>query len=500
MRDLIRHGTVVAGAVVVLLGPAVGAASGAALTGIHLAAGARAASSGSWGTAEEVPGTAALNRGDALLYSVSCAAAGSCSAGGYYEEDGYQAMVAGEVHGTWGRAQEVPGTAALNQGGFAEVDAVSCAAPGTCSAGGSYTTGEHTELGQAFVVNEVHGIWGRAEEVPGIAALNKANGAGIASLSCTAPGSCSAGGTYVDSSGAGQVFVVNEVHGIWGRAEEAPGTAALNQGGDASVTSVSCAAPGTCAAGGWYTGKSHGQQAFVVSEVHGTWRTAEEVPGTAALNKGGGAGILSVSCAPAGTCTAGGYYTGASGSQGFVVSEVNGIWGKAEKVGQNAAVRAVSCPRTGDCSAGGAFSEGSSVIVQAFVVNQVHGTWRTAEEIPGTAALNKDGAALVNSVSCAAPGTCSAGGTYTDSSGHTQVFVVNEVHGIWGRAEEVPGTAALNKGGYAQVYSVSCVAAGSCSAGGYYTDSSGRGEAFIVDKGVTCKASHTAVATAARRP
>jgi hypothetical protein len=50
---------------------------------------------------------------------------------------------------------------------------------------------------------------------------------------------------------------------------------------------------------------------------------------------------------------------------------------------------------------------------------------------------------------------------------------------LWGTAEEVPGTAALNQGGSAQITSVSCAAAGNCSAGGDYTDSSGHQQAFV---------------------
>jgi hypothetical protein len=44
------------------------------------------------------------------------------------------------------------------------------------------------------------------------------------------------------------------------------------------------------------------------------------VPGTATLNADGDAAVNSVSCAPAGTCSAGGDYTGGSGGQAFVVS------------------------------------------------------------------------------------------------------------------------------------------------------------------------------------
>jgi hypothetical protein len=113
---------------------------GGAVAGTRAAGGAQAAApGGSWGTAEEVPGVAALNRGgSAEITSVSCARAGDCSAGGDYVDGSHrtQAFVAGEAKGTWEPAQEVPGTAALNRGGFAEITSVSCARPGDCSAGG----------------------------------------------------------------------------------------------------------------------------------------------------------------------------------------------------------------------------------------------------------------------------------------------------------------------------------------------------------------------------
>jgi hypothetical protein len=58
-------------------------------------------------------------------------------------------------------------------------------------------------------------------------------------------------------------------------------------------------------------------------------------------------------------------------------------------------------------------------------------------------------------------------------------------NGAWGKAEEVPGTAALNKGGDAEINSVSCASAGNCSAGGFYESSSnpppaGTSQAFVV--------------------
>jgi hypothetical protein len=63
-------------------------------------------------------------------------------------------------------------------------------------------------------------------------------------------------------------------------------------------------------------------QAFVVSQVNGTWRTASQAPGTGAMNSGGNAFVDSVSCSSAGTCGAGGGYTGTAGHrQAFVATQ-----------------------------------------------------------------------------------------------------------------------------------------------------------------------------------
>ena len=155
---------------------------------------------------------------------------------------------------------------------------------------------------------------GRAIEVPGLAALNKGQDADLASVSCASAGNCAAGGYYADQQQNYQGFVVSERNGRWGQAVEVPGLGALSKGGNdsvpAGVSSVSCASPGNCAAGGDYENMPHGSQGFVVSEKNGVWRRAINVPGLAALNKGGGwgAAVNSVSCAPAGGCAAGGHY------------------------------------------------------------------------------------------------------------------------------------------------------------------------------------------------
>jgi hypothetical protein len=399
---------------------------------------------GKWGRSEEVPGIAALNTsGKAKINSVSCPAVGDCTAGGSYGDgpDHQQAFIVSETGGTWGSAEEVPGTAALDTGSpGAAVVSVSCPAAGDCTAGGYYSDSAGHE--QAFVVSETGGIWGAAAEVPGSAALNAAGYAQINSVSCPAVGDCSAGGYYATSSTDGipvvQALVVSETGGIWGKAKKVPGTGTLNHGGYATINSVSCASAGNCSAGGEYTDSTPATQAFVVNETGGIWGTAAEVPGIAALNQRKLAQINSVSCAAPGDCSAGGFYQDASfNNQAFVVNQTGGTWGTAEEVPGTAALNtgtpgaataSVSCApaAVGSCSAGGYYSNASN-IQQAFVVSETGGTWGTAEEVPGTAALNAGtkGAATA-SVSCTSAVNCTAGGQYTNANSAVEVFVVSE--------------------------------------------------------------------------
>jgi hypothetical protein len=229
-----------------------------------------------------------------------------------------------ETNGIWGTAREVPGTAALNTGGYAQITSVSCKAAGNCSAGGQYT--DSTPAAEAFVVSQTGGTWGRAREVPGIGALNTTGFAGISSVSCASPGNCSAVGSYADANFDTQAFVVGQTGGTWGAAQEVPGTAVLDQGSPgAGAGAVSCGAVGDCSLSGSYSDSSGHQQAFVASETGGTWGAAQEVPGTAGLNVGGGAGTDTISCPSAGNCSAGGHYTDSTtAQQAFVVSETGG--------------------------------------------------------------------------------------------------------------------------------------------------------------------------------
>ncbi len=191
-------------------GPLAGAAGAwAAPAGAVRAAGA-------WGKAIGVPGLGALNKGgNASVVSVSCTSAVNCAAGGYYRDGHrhYQGFVASERRGRWGRAAGVPGLGTLNKGGNARVVSVSCTSAGNCAAAGDYRASGHQ---QGFAASEKNGRWGRAIEIPGLGALNQ-GGADVIELSCASAGNCAAAGDYTDAGGHRQGFVASEKNGTWPR-------------------------------------------------------------------------------------------------------------------------------------------------------------------------------------------------------------------------------------------------------------------------------------------
>lgn len=278
--------------------------------------------------------------------------------------------------------------------------------------------------------------------------------------------------------------------GAWGTAIEVPGLGALNKGGGAEVVSVSCTSADNCAAGGYYRDGHHHDQGFVATERRGRWGLASGVHGLEALNKGGNARVISVSCSSAGNCAAAGDYKASSHSQGFVVSEKNGSWGRAAEVpGLNALnngtdqpeaqVNSVSCATPGNCLAGGAYGGPYS---WAFTASETNGVWGKATLVPGLNAIVTGRWAEVGPVSCLAPGNCVIAGDYENVvPGNTfnHGFVAVEQNGKLDDAINMPALKVLTKTVFTDVLSVSSGSPGHGTAGGFYQDNHGHFQAFV---------------------
>jgi hypothetical protein len=384
---------------------------------------------GVWGEAGMTPGLAALAAGAQIEVSaVSCGSPGNCALGGYYIPysptfyDQY-AFLATEKHGRWGSAENVPGLAALDAGDRAELTSLSCTAAGDCTAAG-FTTLEGLLSGpgeqDGFVIDEKNGVWGKARLVPGIT-MKTGELAQILTLSCASPGNCAAGGYAKNDLPAkpdNVAFIAEEKNGAWHPARVFPAItsvtmvscpaagdcAAAGAGGPASclstsydtcvstayvtekngtwgapravlpagqartriasATSLSCGARGDCVLAGSVSNTSGtASQAFLLEEKNGAWGAYRTVPGTAALNTGASAAVDSVSCTAPGDCDAGGYYTKSKGARsGFLITEARGSWGKLDTTIGGTAVGAISCSSPASCAALVTTSAGASVM------------------------------------------------------------------------------------------------------------------------------------------
>jgi hypothetical protein len=462
VRALLGCGIAVAGVLAAVASPAL------ASPGTMMPAG------GAWGTAQALGRTGPLGSADGVSVVMSCGAAGYCTVAGTVAQatgdvvHEAAAFRASETRGTWSRATKITGFSALG-GRAPDPAAISCPSAGSCLIGGKYSQGSRT---RPWVAAEVHGSWHAAEELPGKTALNGTGKARINSVSCPAAGDCLVGGSYTDAAHHQQAFVSSQAGGTWGTPAELPGTGALNAGGSASVSQVSCASPGNCAAVGTYSAALPHVLAFVATEVDGTWQPAISVPGLAALHAQD-AQFAGLSCGSPGNCAAVGFF---NEDLPLAVSEVHGTWQNALALRSPAGglppgqAETVVCTRGGHCAAGGYYDTDQAGHTQAFIATASDGSWARERPVPGIARLGTD--AQTVSLSCSAPGDCAAGGIYRGPGPvHLQAFVASETAGAWGNAQEVPGTGRLNQNrtGLGQTSVVSCPEPRRCALAGMYT-------------------------------
>jgi hypothetical protein len=344
--------------------------------------------------------------------------------------------------------------------------------------------------GQARVTSRPAALvvsWGRALEVPGTPALNVTGQAQVNAVSCPAAGSCAAAGFVSDASGHNEAFVTAERKGAWGKAGRISGLAKLDAGGQDYVDALSCAQPGYCSAAGSYIDGAAHVQSFVAGQSKGAWGAARPVPGLGKLNTGGQSAVNAISCPVRGTCAAGGFYKdGAGHFQALLLTESKGRWANAAEArgtaalnsGGGAAIYSVTCMSAGNCTAGGYYTA-SLARREPFVISETRGHWGSAVRIGGIGALNAGGDAEISSLACTAAGSCTAGGYFAPASNQQAPMLVVETKGKWGNAKPVTGAAKLNTGHHSELLAVSCARNQDCSATGYVQTSSG-GEAFVV--------------------
>lgn len=201
---------------------------------------------------------------------------------------------------------------------------------------------------------------------------------------------------------------------------------------------VSCASAGNCTAVG---------NQGMLTETHGSWAKGITVnlPANAANP---GVTLDSVSCAWAGNCAAVGRYSlDVVDTSGLLLTESIGSWGagiaaplpNSSPDGEDVIVNSVSCAWTDDCTAvgNGIFADtvatlntGNAPPQPGLLLTESAGVWDSSVDAPLPSNAETNGVDVsLNSVSCAAPGNCTAVGSYLDSAGTFDGLLLTERDG-----------------------------------------------------------------------
>jgi hypothetical protein len=385
---------------------------------------------------------------------------------------------------SWRATEAVlPANAVTGENRDVNIESVSCASAGNCSAVGNYIAvsdvcGHCDEEG--LLLTEKAGRWRAGVEatVPAKAGARQV-GVWLSSVSCASAGNCTAVGFYTDvyadgTGGDDEGLLLTEKAGKW-----APGVAAALPANSASrpgvvLNSVSCASAGNCTAVGSYANTSGGSAGLLLTETAGRWRT-----GVAPLPRDAAAParvvLSSVSCASAGNCSAVGYYNGGfKGGEGLLLTKKAGRWlrGVEAAMPKNAredkpvSLTSVSCASAGNCSAVGTYNNNVSsrdlTIHKGVLLTEKAGKWQAGVKaaLPANSA---GGEADLNSVSCASAGNCVAVGDYGTGRGVAGLLVTQKA-GKWRRGIQAAEPRNAGAGEDVQLSSVSCASARNCTA------------------------------------
>jgi len=406
------------------------------------------------------PADAATNQGGSLT-GLSCPAVGWCVSIGDYDTtsapglDGEGLIAVESSGGFTSVSAPLPDDASTTNSDVSLTD-VSCGAVGACVVVGSYLGQD--QLTHGLIVTLAFGSWSAvdASMPPNAGGPKPLDGAQLAHVTCPSPDSCMATGTYTDTTGNRYSVVDTDAGGSWSAMELPFGESSFDTvvpvvacpeadycvvagEGEADVlaagawslsstgvdaTSVSCDAPGDCAAvgGAWPTVGS-------LATLSGNVWTTVATPLPADAVSPPEATVLSVSCGGTGSCQAVGYYQvqppSSQVTAGFIDTLSGGTWTSVRapsadptNPADDVLLTDVTCPATGQCVAAGLDAAGGAVYE-----NQDGDSWvPTPAPVPGFNPADGGAISLTN-LSCPGAGACADGLTATSSANNPALFI-----------------------------------------------------------------------------
>jgi hypothetical protein len=398
---------------------------------------------------------------------------------------------------SWSAARApLPADATGVSGQYTQLQGVSCPDVGSCVVvGGDRASGAGGYVYQGLIETLSDGTWTPAA-VPDIS--TETGVAGLSGVSCPAPGACVAVGDAFPA-GAPVTPVIETLSGGRWHPVKPPRPDDAATSASALLNGVSCPAPGTCVAAGWYINKSGHLEGYIDTLSGGTWAAATApLPKDAApegYSTTATTALATVACTGVGACVAPGEYRNVHGQTRVLIDTLSGgTWtaaaaplpGDAAATGQVAGLSVISCPAPGTCVAGGHYTVRGGQF-RYLTETLSHGAW-TASALPlpaGAAADQKWSqyqTTTISGLGCAPAGSCVATADYLTKANEFAPLIETPSGGTWTAAsaplpaDAAPGTGQVNS---AYLYTVTCPAAGHCLAVGSYPAADGTFEGMI---------------------
>ncbi|HTT53710.1 MAG TPA: hypothetical protein VMH35_20130 [Streptosporangiaceae bacterium] len=430
------------------------------------------------------------------IAGVACPTVLECVAGGYYYDssDTFRGLLLTGHGSSWTAAQAaVPAGAATRPQPI--ISGVACPSAGECVAVGSYQDSSGNSQGLLLTGHGSSWTAARAPVPPGAAGNS---GVTITEIACPSAGECVAVGFWVDSSLNSHLFLLTMRGSSW-TAATAPLPAGASASYGAGVSVLACPSATACTAAGSYNDSSGTAHLFLLTMGGSSWTAA-----TTALPAGAPAipyiFIEGIACRSAAVCIATGWYGDANappaGNQGLLLTQHGSSWTAATAplpggiTAPYTSVWAAACSAGAGCVAVGDYQV-SPASSGGLLLTRQQTSWTAATApVPAGAAANP--LSSIMAVACPPAGTCTAGGSYQDSSGHAQGLLLTRLRWSWTAARApVPSGAATNP--EVSITGIACPSVTTCAAIGGYTDSVGNIQGLVLTR-------HCSSWTAVRAP
>jgi len=236
-----------------------------------------------------------------------------------------------------------------------------------------------------------------------------------------------------------------------------------------NLESVACRSASECEATG-YAEVAGGKHVTLAERWNGTAWSVQSTP----TNEGDDSNLVSVSCASASECVAGGVYLPTAGKKVALAELWNGKEWKIETTAtlpeedKNGRFESVSCPASKDCIAVG------SVVTTVYGLVPLIESWNGSKwTLQSHATLEHAVEVELSGVSCSATNACTAVGEYNATTEKGRRALIERYNGTSWQLQEAasPVGKPAPEGSHWALNVVSCPTSSSCVAAGSYDES-----------------------------